>query len=382
VDYVWATFLEKHRARFEARRTEPGTHALVLGVSAYCSEAKEFLELPDLDCAALAALRFARWLVDDYRTAADAPLASLRVLLSPSADERGEIPLDDLAGVERCKGEHVGKALHRWVRDCDAMPGNVGVLYGAGHGIRYQGDGPLLLLEDFWSTPSLANALDFPRSNLALDTLGLHTSLLFADCCQQIDDDLERLKVPGPIFAPTDTGLSQRRESWGLYRGATGGGSAYGVARGTTHFVEALIEGLESRSATHDEDGLWMVTTDSLKTTLAGLVSEREVDQGPRCTSEGPVPGRFHLLPVAPTAKLSVFVSPEDHAAATTGSIDQEGVALGAFAFEEHPYVRSVESGPYRVKVAAEPPLPFIQPTRDVTVWPYNGGRVTFKVRQ
>jgi hypothetical protein len=382
-------YLEKfpNRAVFDGRR---GTHALVLGTSTYLPEAKKKFGFGDLDCAALSALRIAKWLVDSYQSASDAPLSSLRILLSPSQLERSLIAEADLEGVGRCTGERVGLALEEWLSDLDSVAGNVAVLYGAGHGMRYQGDGPLLLLEDFWKPRGLTNALDFPMSHLGLEGLRLRASFLFADCCQQIDEVTEQLVQPNPRFAAWDPVRKQLRESSGLYRAALGGGFAYGVQGGTTHFVEALIDGLNGRSATSttfedDEDDavVWEVTTDSLKATLPDLVKERNNGQSAGAFSEGGQPGAFHRLGEPPKANLSVWVKPEAYAPTTSGSIDRQGTILSDFTFSEHPYrtPEPLEAGIYRVAVEAHPPLHFIRPIKDVSVKPFMGGKVTFKVR-
>jgi hypothetical protein len=362
-----------------------GTHALILGASTYLPAAKKRFGLGDLDCPVLSALRMARWLLESYQSASDAPLASLRLLLSPSElEERSLTAQSDLEGVARCTGDNVESALYEWLQDLDASNGNVAVLYGAGHGVRYRGDGPVLLLEDFWKVPGFRNALDIPKSNLGLDGLRLRASFLFADCCQQIDEVVERLDLSQPLFAPSDPAQPQRRLSWGLYRAAAGNTNAYGVRGNTTHFVEALIEGLNGRSATSDDSPRWEVTTDSLKMTLPGLVEERFKNQRARGTSEGEQPGGFHRLEAPPKADLSVLVDPDRYAASTSGSIDRQGTVLEPhFTFSDNPYRRKLlESGSYRVAVEASPPVRFLQPVQDVAVKPFRGGNATFEVYQ
>ncbi len=381
--FEWPRFLEepKNRTLFEDRRNRTGTHALILGASVYLPGAKQRFNFEDLDCPVLSALRMAKWLVESYRSASHAPLVSLRLLLSPSGLEQSLIADPDLEGVERCTGRNVELALDEWLEDLDRVDGNVAVLYGAGHGLRYRGDGPVLLLEDCWKPRGLRNALDFPKSNLGLDGLRLRASFLFADCCQQIDEVVERIDGPQPIYAAFDPAQPQRRLSWGLYRAAAGGTKSYGLRGSTTHFVEALIEGLNGRSATSEDSERWEVTTDSLKATLPGLVQERLPGQRARGASEGERPGHFHSLEAAPKANLSVWVNPDSHAAETSGSIDRQGTVLEQFTFSTHPYQKMLESGSYRVTVDTPSSLDFLQPTQDVPVRPFRGGKVTFEVR-
>jgi len=381
--FQWARFRQdpRHQDDLGRLRSEPGTHALILGVSTYLPAARQRFGLPDLDCAALSALRIAHWLVDSYRSASGAPLASLRLLLSPSDLERSSAAPADLADVPACTRHNVALALEEWVEDLDSAGGNVAFLYGAGHGMRYQGDGPILLLEDFWKPRGVANALDFSRSNLGLEGFRLRASFMFADCCQETNEMVDTVQGTQPLCAAWDPGQPQRRESWGLYRAAAGGGYAYGQRGGTTNFVEALIDGLNGRSATAEDSGRWEVTTDSLKATLPGLVAERHAEQVVRPTSEGPRPGALHGLDQPPMANLSVSVHPGEHAPTSSGWIDRSGTVFDRFTFADHPYTRPVESGSYRVGVEARPALPFVQPVKDVPVRPFGGGAVRFEVR-
>ena len=376
--FEWGPYVAKHGSGSQAG---PATHALILGVSVCGAKAKRRFGLSDLDCAVLGALRFAHWLNDSYRSGEGAPLGSLRVLLSPSATERQLVPAADLADVQPCRGECVMEAVDEWLADCDRADGNVALLYGAGHGLRYRGDGPVLLFQDFWDSVSVANSLDFPRSNLALDTLRLRSSLLFADCCQQIDESLELLDAGQPYAVPFDRTQPQRRAGWGVYRAATGGGSAYGERGTPTHFSLGLLDGLAGRAAAREEGEPWTITTDSLKIRLADLVTEHSKgsDQTVRPASEGKL-GRFHVLDEDPEAQLAVSLDPETLAAITTGKLDLEGVDKGRFDFHDHPFRRTLPCGSYRVSVQADAETRFERNgMRDVPVRPYAGGAVEFR---
>src|SRR4051794_29088191 len=86
---LWAPFLQRH-----PQAAGKGTHALVIGVSSYDNlpqreeGPKGPWELVELESAATAALYFAEWLNERYNSGEGAPLQSLRVLLSPSDNER------------------------------------------------------------------------------------------------------------------------------------------------------------------------------------------------------------------------------------------------------------------------------------------------------
>jgi len=95
--------------------TQPGTHALVIGVSEYLHfgdgadptpQGEEF-QMEQLSAAARSASEFARWLLQDYRCQR-APLRSLRVLLSPSPGEQTEPEIAArIAGADPVRAWHV-----------------------------------------------------------------------------------------------------------------------------------------------------------------------------------------------------------------------------------------------------------------------------------
>src|SRR5690242_13546377 len=104
--------------------------------------------MQQLESAAITAAEFARWLHDEHNIP-DAPLRSIRLLLSPSNAE-----LDGLSEREReapraCMA-NVESAVCAWVETCRSDTGNVAVLYAAGHGIATTSVEPgILLLEDY-----------------------------------------------------------------------------------------------------------------------------------------------------------------------------------------------------------------------------------------
>jgi hypothetical protein len=136
--FLLPRFLEASRADFEGRRKRRGTHALIIGVSAYPNlPEKNRWELKPLQCAAISAFTFAEWLADGYNSGLGAPLLSLRILLSPSEAEVGVLTQERLSGIESATGGLPTKAARAWLNDCLAFPGNVAVLYVAGHGVSF-----------------------------------------------------------------------------------------------------------------------------------------------------------------------------------------------------------------------------------------------------
>ena len=99
----------------------PKTHALVVGCSSYANlPAKPgppddpdriTFGLGQVQTPATSAWQFATWLRDSYRPS-EAPLGSIRLLLSPSEAERRLIP--DLPSVQRADRPTVSEALEAW----------------------------------------------------------------------------------------------------------------------------------------------------------------------------------------------------------------------------------------------------------------------------
>ena len=119
----------------------PSVHALVIGVSAYDhlqdgvgpTTAEPLLAgLGQLSAAATSATRVAQWLRDHF----DYPgvrLGSVRLLASPTP---GELPLPGGVTPPAATFDGVRRAVAAWRNDAREAPGNVTLLYVAGHGIQ------------------------------------------------------------------------------------------------------------------------------------------------------------------------------------------------------------------------------------------------------
>ena len=177
----------------------PRTHALVLGVSAYehlvDGATGETFGLQPLRSAAASAWAFARWLADRY-SPPSAPLATVRLLLAPSADETAQFP--DLPDVPAPTRANVEDALFAFKGDCSVRAEDVAIVYAAGHGVMLAKDeGGFVLLEDFAdpNRPILANSLDVPsiRRGLAGPTVA-QQQFFFIDACSVRPDVARRCR--------------------------------------------------------------------------------------------------------------------------------------------------------------------------------------------
>jgi caspase domain-containing protein len=263
------------------------THALVVGVSEYDhlpgdGNTTTFGLLP-LRSAAASAWAFARWLEQSYANA-NAPLATVRLLLAPSQDEMTQTP--ELGALPATVGEPsaqaVKTALFDWKADCDARPENVAILYVAGHGIMLSKDeGGILLLKDF-AAPNetvLAGSLDVPsvRRGLAGPNVAQH-QFFFIDACQVRPQDVRDVLLRGGV------GLDEPAEAppavSAVYTSAAPGTLALGAPGRGTLFSQALLECLELLGTEPDDEGHWVVTDTSLVGPLKARVLELAAESG------------------------------------------------------------------------------------------------------
>lgn len=247
---------------------EATVHALVIGVSRYDhlpggsgSPTKHRLlgGLTQLSAAATSAARVATWLRDHF----DYPevrLGSVRLLASPG---EGEVPLP--AGVEPPPAtyDQVKRALNAWRREARATPGNVTLLYVAGHGIQTSNEGGIVLLQD-------AGDPDFAALDRAIDVASVRRGMVadptdaetftppiqyyFYDACRvqpsavaSFEELRAGITTDEPRGAAPDT-------SWVLWGSRSRDYALAEAATRTTLFSKALREAFESR-AQPDADG-------------------------------------------------------------------------------------------------------------------------------
>ncbi|WP_433222003.1 hypothetical protein ACQP00_22280 [Dactylosporangium sp. CS-047395] len=142
-----------------------GVHALVIGISQYDRRRRGGAQvMANLPGAATAAARFARFVADELRDPTGVPVRTVRLLTSLMPDQT--VPDSDEASLEQ-----VQFALDDWAEDCDRHPGNVAVLYIAGHGVA-------TALDARWAFLSPAGATESPYT-FALNLTAIKASLAF-----------------------------------------------------------------------------------------------------------------------------------------------------------------------------------------------------------
>jgi hypothetical protein len=344
--------------------TGPRTHALVLGVSAYehlvDGATGETFGLQQLRSAAASAWTFARWLADRY-SPPGAPLATVRLLLAPSADEAAQFP--DFPDVPRPTRENVEQALSDWRGDCSVRPEDVAILYAAGHGVMLAKDeGGFVLLEDFAQPgrPIIANSLDVPsvRRGLAGPTVA-QQQFFFIDACSVRPEAAQRLQaarggvgLDEPVEAPPSIAP--------IYSSAAPGTLALGAPGMGTLFSQALIECLEGLASSPDRAGQWVVTDTSLVGPLRDRVMELAVTHGEeQVATAGGTLGHIvlHKLAAGPELEVSFSVEPAEAAPFCFARLnDGAGGTIVERSPLHEPLVKTLPAGLYTVDVVIDPP--------------------------
>lgn len=244
-------------------RGGPVTHAFVVGVSNYpyvdgpeaTDEGDEF-GLTNLTGAARSASEIAAWLLREYRNP-DAPLATVRILLSPAEGE--QISSDVLAAMEGVAAPatraQVEVEFNQFRTACRSDPGNVAFVYIAGHGIQLNKRGAVVLLEDFAVEDRnlLYGAIDVAGCRDAMDEAGnAHRQIWFSDACRQRPEVVKKFEVITGAFRPDEGG--GQVEAAPLFLASSSRESAFSEVGGTTLFSQALLWALRGAGATGPDE--------------------------------------------------------------------------------------------------------------------------------
>lgn len=354
----------------------PGTHALVIGISAYRHLAGGTQPTPagietgmqQLRSAARSASDVAQWLQARPYRAPLPPLRSLRVLLSPG---EGEVIADGYRDPDalRATRTHVEQALAGFWQVCRAHRDNHAIVYVAGHGIQLNKTGAVLLLEDFAAPERLQRlwgALDLAALQLAFNSAEApRHQFWFVDACRQLPAVARQFENLLGGALSLDVPRLGSAESSLLLLSAITGTAAYGLPGGRSLFAEALLQTLSDGAAAEgpndDLPDHWHVSVNGLLATLPKRVREAARLLGREQSLEAagmPLPAVFHVYPEIPKAQLTVSLQPEAAAASaqlTLRELRDEGlvpVPTGA----GWPNTSTVDAGLYQLEVAAPAP--------------------------
>lgn len=344
------------------------THALVIGVSHYehlpgkagRTDERTF-HLRRLESAATSAAQFAAWLRSEYR-APHAPLAGVRLLLSPSPAERKRLEGADQAAPE-ATGANVRAALDAWRADCLGDPDGVAILYAAGHGVLLNPiDTGILLLADFAADPArlLENAVSVPgiRGGLA-DAQAPKHQFYFLDACRVPPSLALRVSLADAGLPGWDRPLREHAVASPILYSAAADTLAWGAAKRGTIFSQALLEALRVSAVEPGRPAGWVVTDTSLIPPLLSRVRELAAERGVEQTAAvGGQPGGvpFHTFAEPPAARVRLSVTPDDARDVAWFSLSTQGRAL--VKRRRSPVTKVVPAGNYVVRVAIDPDTP------------------------
>jgi len=352
----------------------PGVHAFIIGVSQYPflgggpQAAADPWGMDQLTSAASTAHKVLEWLKIARLTA---PLATCRVLLSPSPGEA------HLAGIaDPATTDNVFAEAHAWRADAASHPDNVTFFYFAGHGVQRSKEDAVLCLQDFREPPPTAPAL---RRAIDVATLcgGMspsstqpniaRTQFYFIDACREQPGQLAKFDEPKTTALWDMESDGQDDRSAPIFFASVSNHTAGAIPGVQTLFSRVLIAGLEGNAADSlgDDDAgnpEWGVTVESLNKALQSGVDELNRDLGgdQRYTVGGLLkPARLCLLDKPPVVDVTLTVDPE--AASLVSRVMITGDNQAPLVFNPpfvHPVENKLSAGLYRVDVVCAPPAP------------------------
>lgn len=313
---------------------KPGLHALVTGVSLYRhlrgggdKPAENPFDFGQLSSTALTAYRIYEWLIA-HKDHFPVPLATVRLLLSPSPKEKKVEPALERLGVEGCTRAAFADAVHEWRRDARTNDEDMTFFYFAGHGLQRKKSDAVMLLEDF-AQPSEGEL----SKTIALDNLfyGMappedvtikmaRRQFYFVDACRQMPERFKQYKtfaVPD-LWGEELSGKDDRKAP--IFFAAIPGTEALARKGEQSIFSKALLDCLNGKgSEPRDEDAngtvRWQVSVYSLSEALTNSMSELRATfkMNQEFSSEGHGENTALLfLEQPPEVPIALTVSPTD----------------------------------------------------------------------
>ncbi|MFH2057696.1 MAG: caspase family protein [Pseudomonadota bacterium] len=350
----------------------PGTHALVIGISEYphisggkdpTPDGKSF-NLGQLTSAARSASEFAGWLLKEYRNP-DLPLKSLRVLLSPSANEN--IHPDILAKLpdnHSATRQNVTQELVEFRTACNTHKENVAFVYIAGHGVQLTKHGSVVLLNDFAQTGQLNRlhgAIDMARVHAGMnhpDTA--QTQFWFIDACRQKPAVARKFEsMAGALVIDEPVGVAQTSL---MFLSATTGKSAYGKPGGCSLFCEALMWSLRDAGAAEGPGTgcrNWHVPVTSLIRRLPEKVSQLAASHN--ASQPVDIAGKIHeavlhIYSNPPKVDLCISLIPKKAQKASTATLTFNGQIPVISNSSTWPVIDKVDAGLYLLSIKSTSP--------------------------
>lgn len=333
----------------------PGVHALIVGVSEYPYLASNDAEplphhfgLRKLTSAAPTAFRIYEWLASCVGRLS-VPLASCRLLLSPSAAELEETP-GMATDAERATLVNFRRAAEAWREDAKKHRDNLMLFYFAGHGLQRTRGDHVLLLDEFGESPARRLEHGIESSALVEGMAPIperadiaRTQLYFFDACRTASSEVARydklsagylwdVEGVGPDVGYRDDRLAP------VFFTCEPGSRAYAIPGQETVFGKALLQCLKGGAGVFDAvERRWSVTTGSisraLEKHLERINTHYGVSQMFRVSNLGP-DSVIHHLDAPPTVPVDITFGPPEARPYTqlrmSDAEDEEVLTLGA----------------------------------------------------
>lgn len=322
----------------EAHPPPPGGqgHALIIGISRYAFLPEpghivagvETLNLAQVKCGAISALRFAQWLLQaDAQGHLPAPLASLRLLIAPSDEEIEACP--ELAPYRDNPDTaptwyNIHRAALAWRQACGEGQDRIAYFYFCGHAILRDSGTTTFLAQDFAERglPILHKSFDLNNLIRALAPSGMFPEIArkqyyFLDCCQAISVTL-RTRLKGEPSELLDEALSAPDDrAWPIFTAARPGYDAPAPRAAPTPFCEALIAALRGAAATRSRhvNGMqvvWPVRVNDLLQALGrSLATPAGLGTVPAQVGQNVGDPEIVAVPTAPQVTFKLQIEPE-----------------------------------------------------------------------
>lgn len=265
----------------------PGLHAILIGVSSYpCLNdgdqvADETYGLGQLASPALTVVELADVLLNQA-TWMKPPLKTLRVLASPSAQERAVQKGRAFQSLPAANLRNVMRAVVDWRSDASLRRHDATLFYFAGHGIQRTGGDVVLLLEDFLQNAGavLGNTLDVMnlRDFMANDSTPdiARKQLYVIDACRSAVGKLKKYIV-APAAGLFDVEAPVEGRTAPILYAAGAGEKTYGAPGQISVFGRDFKACLEGRAGERLVDGAtsnWVLTMNELVRVISNNVQD------------------------------------------------------------------------------------------------------------
>lgn len=291
----------------QARRT----HALIIGVGSYPhlpggsladgQGAIVTLGLSQLTTSLHSARVMTDWLLSRFTNPA-APLGSVELLLSPGvytpspeAAARIGIASGTDVAVEEATLDNIKEAFDGWIARCAKFPNDIALFFFSGHGVEKEVS--LLLPSDFGKLTGAAGvhaqnrpfeqAIDLTTTHRLMSQCQVGTQCFFIDACRETPFQLLTSQEKPGVSLMGDLGASPLQRDAPLYQAAAEGMQAFGPPDGPTYFTTELIRCLEGLGAQGKRQGVWRITTGSLRSALVLAIERFRQVTGKQITCDG-----------------------------------------------------------------------------------------------